>query len=475
MLHIWHQFPRTHQISIGAITGIILLASFFPSDDASASRHTDDDSGIEINNLGSLRPGERIALPLDLDLTENPAISTLAAENKPSAAYIAPSLVSQQTIANNNSQPVSPQTLVEQEQRVVTADVKKNDSLAKIFERHKIPAKTLLEVSKNNTAKQIIKQLKPGDEIIITFDNNNELAELAYAESAIDTLIVTATETGFKGRKLTKQVETSEAFSFASISSSFWNAGVDAGLTETQIMNLANIFGWDIDFALDIRKDDSFNVVFEKRYVDGEYIGPGEILAAEFINQNQSYAAVLHSDGNYYTPEGRSMRKAFLRAPVNFKYISSSFNPRRLHPVTGKVRPHRGIDYAARTGTPVVAAGDGKVIRSGYSKLNGNYVFIQHGEKYTTKYLHLHRRYVKTGAKVRQNQKIGTVGATGRVTGPHLHYEFLVDGVHRNPKTVKLPKAVPIDKNEKANFLAQSKKMTALLAQNKRILLAQTN
>ncbi|TMP19695.1 peptidoglycan DD-metalloendopeptidase family protein, partial [Pseudoalteromonas ruthenica] len=138
------------------------------------------------------------------------------------------------------------------------------------------------------------------------------------------------------------------------------------------------------------------------------------------------------------------MKKAFLRAPVNFKYISSSFNPRRLHPVTGQVKAHRGIDYAARTGTPVVSSGNGKVIKAGYSKYNGNYVFISHGTQYVTKYLHLNKRLVRTGQKVKQGEKIGTVGSTGRVTGAHLHYEFLVNGVHRNPKTVKLPKSEPL-------------------------------
>ena len=157
-------------------------------------------------------------------------------------------------------------------------------------------------------------------------------------------------------------------------------------------MNFADIFGWDVDFANDIRKGDQFGLIYESHYVDGEFIGTGKIIAAEFINQGQRFAAIRHTDGNFYTPEGRSMKKAFLRAPVNFKYISSSFNPRRLHPVTGQVRAHRGIDFAARTGTPVVASGNGKVVKAGYSKYNGNYVFISHGTQYVTKYLHLNKK-----------------------------------------------------------------------------------
>ncbi len=166
------------------------------------------------------------------------------------------------------------------------------------------------------------------------------------------------------------------------------------------------------------------------------------------------------------------MRKSFLRAPVNFKYISSSFKPKRFHPVQKRWKAHRGVDYAASRGTPVMAAGDGKVIKSAYNKFNGHYVFIQHGEKYVTKYLHFTKRKVKTGQSVKQGQIIGTVGATGLASGPHLHYEFLVDGVHRNPRTVKLPKAQPIAKKERDKFQLLATQRLAQLDNNKRIMLA---
>ena len=168
------------------------------------------------------------------------------------------------------------------------------------------------------------------------------------------------------------------------------------------------------------------------------------------------------------------MRKAFLRAPVNFKYISSNFNPRRLHPVTGQVRAHRGIDYAAPVGTPILASGDGKVTQSGYNSLNGNFVFIKHGGNYETKYLHLQKRLVKTGDRVRQGKTIGTLGSTGRVTGPHLHYEFLVNGVHRNPRTVQLPQSDSISRSERHAFLQQAERMANQLDSTQQILLAMT-
>ena len=147
------------------------------------------------------------------------------------------------------------------------------------------------------------------------------------------------------------------------------------------------------------------------------------------------------------------MRKAFLRAPLDFTRVSSNFNPNRLHPIFKTPRPHRGVDYAASTVTPVYAAGNGKVIESGYKNSNGNYVVIRHNGRYTTKYLHLHKRSVKRGETVKQGDLIGTVGSTGYATGPHLHYEFLVNGAHTNPRTVALPKADPISRQEMARFI----------------------
>jgi murein DD-endopeptidase MepM/ murein hydrolase activator NlpD len=260
-------------------------------------------------------------------------------------------------------------------------------------------------------------------------------------------------------------------FSQGVITSNFWNAGTGAGLTDMQIMELAGIFGWDIDFAQEIRAGDRFNMIFEELYVDGEFIGVGDIAAAEFVNQGETFTAIRYSDSQYYTPQGRSMRKSFLRAPINFKYVSSSFNPNRFHPVQKRIKPHRGVDYVARVGTPVLAAGNGKVIRSSYDKYNGHHVFLQHGERYQTKYLHFSKRAVKLGETVKQGQVIGYLGATGMVTGAHLHYEFLVDGVHRNPRTVSLPKADPIEASQKDKFMQIAEQKVKLLGNHKRIML----
>ena len=302
---------------------------------------------------------------------------------------------------------------------------------------------------------------------------DNQFFGLRYALSATDTLFITPEADGSLTSTIdTKPVEVRYNFAQGEINSSFWNAGVAAGLTDNQIMHLAGIFGWDIDFAMEIRSGDTFNVIFEERYIDGEFVGYGDIVAAEFVNQGEQFQAIQHEDGNYYTPEGRSMRKSFLRAPINFKYVSSNFSKARFHPVQKRWKAHRGTDYVAAVGTPVMAAGDGKVIKAAYDKYNGHHVFIQHGESYTTKYLHFSKRAVKKGDTVKQGQTIGYLGSTGLASGPHVHYEFLVDGVHRNPRTVSLPKARPIAESERDAFMQIAAQRLDQLNASRRIMLA---
>ena len=280
------------------------------------------------------------------------------------------------------------------------------------------------------------------------------------------------TDGKYVAKQLQKEVEIRTEVLTGVISGSFWNSALRAGLTEGQILDLANLFGYDVDFALDIRAGDTFSVMFERHYAEGQFIGNGGILAAQFQNQGQVYQAVRHTDGNFYKADGGSMRQAFLRAPVSFQYVSSNFNPRRMHPVLGKIKAHNGVDYVAPVGTPIMAAGDGKVIESAMKGANGNYVYIQHANNIVTKYLHLSKRDVKRGDKVRQGDIIGRLGATGRVTGAHLHYEFVVGGVHRNPRTVKLPQAEPLQGVARVEFTKQAKQYIAQLKAYERVQLA---
>jgi len=354
-----------------------------------------------------------------------------------------------------------------------TYKVESGDTLAKIFSQVGLSARDTYNVSRaGDLAKKLI-HIKPGDVLYVHVDDANQFVSLRYPLSKTETLSVEKNADGKLVSDVSiKQVETLHSFAQGEIRSSFWNAGAEAGLTDNQIMRLAGIFGWDIDFAQEIREGDTFNVIFEKQYIDGEFIGFGDFVAAEFKNQGEVFQAVKYDDGNFYTPDGKSMRKSFLRAPVSFKYISSSFKKSRFHPVQKRWKAHRGVDYAGKVGTPVMAAGDGKVIKSAYDKYNGHHVFIQHGEKYTTKYLHFTKRAVKYGQTVKQGETIGYLGSTGLASGPHLHYEFLVNGVHRNPRTVALPQANPIAKEHAQSFKMIAQQRVEQLNNNKRIMLA---
>ena len=238
-------------------------------------------------------------------------------------------------------------------------------------------------------------------------------------------------------------------------------------------MRLVAIFGWDIDFALDIRKGDSFTILYEEQYKNGVKVAEGPIIAAEFINQGKAIRAIRYSENNerndYYDANGDAMRKAFLRTPVDFfSRISSRFSLGRKHPVLNKIRAHKGVDYAAATGTPVRATGDGVIVFAGKNGGFGRTIKLKHGGTYSTVYAHLRRiaKNIRRGKKVKQGQIIGYVGQSGLATGPHLHYEFQIHGVHRNPLTVKLPKVKAIAKENLTEF---KKTIVPILAELDRI------
>ena len=311
-------------------------------------------------------------------------------------------------------------------------------------------------------------RIRPGDKFAFDIDEEAGFRALRAELDEESWLFVEQGAEGLSSRVEPRSLDRRVVEANGVISSSLFNAAKGAGLSDNMTMRLANIFGWDIDFALDIRVGDRFALVYEEIWRDGQYLRDGPILAARFTNQGETFEAIRFDAGNgpdYFAPDGRPMRKAFLRAPLNFTRVTSNFNPRRFHPITRQVRPHNGTDYGAPTGTPVWAAGDGRVIRSAYNNVNGHYIFIQHGNNVVTRYLHLSRRDVRQGDRVRQGQTIGAVGMTGLATGPHLHYEFLVDGVHRNPRTVDLPDAEPLPAELMDSFLATGRPLLARLDQ----------
>jgi murein DD-endopeptidase MepM/ murein hydrolase activator NlpD len=463
--------PKKHRITILTISAILVLLVLWPSDDVAASR-TDTKASTVAQTSPTVNDNA-----LDVNLSQDTRQKPLA--NQASSINMLSSGIVELEIGVKYDAPMpefSNEGFIEDLEKdaadYITYKVKRGDTLAKIFDGFDLSPQTTYRVSRAGKDAKKLTKIKPGDLIYLHIDEAGQLLSLQYPLSTTETLLIDGSDNQFASTIETKQIEKVLDFSQGVISSSFWNAGTEAGLTDNQIMKLAGIFGWDIDFAQEIRAGDSFNMVYEQLYVDGEFIGFGDIVAAEFVNQGEVFTAVRYTDGRYYTPEGRSMRKSFLRAPINFKYVSSSFNPRRFHPVQKRIKPHRGVDYVARVGTPVLAAGDGKVIRAAYDRFNGHHVFIQHGERYQTKYLHFTRRAVKKGQTVKQGQVIGYLGSTGMVTGAHLHYEFLVDGVHRNPRTVSLPKAEPIDSKHKSEFMQIAQQQVKLLDNHKRIMLA---
>ena len=362
--------------------------------------------------------------------------------------------------------------------------VKSGDSLSKLFKRAKLKPQQLDEVMKSGEAAKKLTKIFPKDTIRVLTDDQSKLLALRY-EIDPETYIMVEREDGeLIAREHKHVIETRVAHAEGTIDSSLFLAANEANISENVIMELAGMFGWDIDFALDIRKGDSFKLLYEEIYRNGEKIKDGEILAAEFVNDGNVYRAVRYANPEtsrteYFTPEGKSMRKEFLRMPVNFARISSRFTTKRYHPVLKKWRSHKGVDYAAKRGTPVHASGDGKVIFKGKNGSYGRYIKIQHGSKYTTLYAHLnsYNKKIRVGKKVKQGQTIAYVGSSGLATGPHLHYEFHVNGVHRNPLTVKLPSSGPVPKRYMADFELTTTPVLAqldLLTRDTQLALAET-
>lgn len=434
-------FPRTHALAAGAASCALVLAMLVPTPQVEA---------------------KRLPLPVNLSTPEDPVV--IAADSAVVAPEADPAVIAQEPAA------------IEEKD----LEVRNGDTLSDLFKRAGVDAAEMYKLLHSGDEARGLARLTPGEKLTFHVNADGSLQSLELHRDRLNLVAFTREASGtFKHALHQREADSYTAYREAEIDSSLFMAGSEAGLSHDLIMEMAQVFSSDIDFALDIRKGDRFSVMFEEEFLDGEKIGNGPIQAVTFVNQGKSFSAVRYVDSNgdasYYTPDGRSMRKAFIRTPVDIGRISSHFNPRRLHPIFKTRRPHNGTDYAAPRGTPVYAAGSGRVIKAGYSKANGNYVFIKHGERYITRYLHLHKRKVKQGQRVKQRQVIGTVGATGYATGPHLHYEFLVDGSHRNPATIvrKLPKAKSIPAAEMERFQAQTQPLLAKLESYEQPALAQ--
>lgn len=347
-----------------------------------------------------------------------------------------------------------------------TVTIHSGETLEIIFRRLGLGPGLLHEVVHLDEHTRTLPSIRPGDTFDFDLGPDDEFRAMRASLDENRWLLVEREDEDLATTVINRELMVERVEVAAEIRSSLFVAGKEAGLSDGMIMRLAGIFGWDIDLALDLRTGDRFALVYERIHRDGEFLRDGDILAARFVNQGRSFEAVRFEtpDGpDYYAPDGLPMRKAFLRSPLNFTRVTSNFNPRRFHPVLKRVRPHNGTDYGAATGTPVWASGDGKVIEAAYNQANGNYVFIKHGNNIVTKYLHLSKRHVKRGDRVKQGETIGRVGATGLATAAHLHYEFLVNGVHRNPRTVDLPEADPLPAEHLPEFRKHARPLLARL------------
>ena len=348
-----------------------------------------------------------------------------------------------------------------------TIAVKSGQSLSVIFEALGLAKDEVADILSLGADAQRLRKIKAGDELHVRVEDDR-LVGLKYSLDERRSLEVTRGDRGLEAVTITAEIEHRQAVTSGTITDSLFLDGRRAHLSGRLIMSFADIFGYDVDFAQDLHPGDRFAVVYEQLYKDGKKLRDGDILAAEFTSQGQRYRAVRFTapDGNtaYYTPNGQSLRKAFIRTPVDFARVSSPFNLRRLHPILHTIRAHKGVDYGAGTGTPIKATGDGKI---GY----GRVATINHGGGVETLYAHLSRfrAGLKPGSKVRQGQVIGYVGKSGLATAPHLHYEFRINGVHKNPLTVPLPRANPVSPSHMAAFRAQSNTLVATLEQQTKV------
>ncbi|MDY6943407.1 MAG: peptidoglycan DD-metalloendopeptidase family protein [Pseudomonadota bacterium] len=413
------------------------------------------------------------AVPSTLTQTHHPetplALSdTSKKQREQTAPASSPASQPAPTEAPNPIQAASSNDSTETDLPWVELEVRPGDSLSGLFKRENIAATEWMALTQLRDHGKYLSRLYPGDVLRVQRDEEGQILALAREIDEQNTLEVLRVDGQFESRLITRPVERRQRYASGTIDHSLFVAGRDAGLSDNLVMELAGIFAWDVDFVLDIRRGDSFTVIYEELYRDGNKLRDGDILAAEFRNRNRVMRAIRYTDADertsYYTPEGLSLRKAFLRTPVDFTRISSRFDLSRKHPVLNTIRAHKGVDYAAPRGTPVKAAGDGKVVFRGTKGGYGKVVTLQHGGNYSTLYAHLHNfaRGIKTGGRVRQGQIIGYVGSTGLATGPHLHYEFRVNGQHKDPLRVKLPDALPLPKQYRADF---SEAASPLLAQ----------
>ncbi|MDM8351073.1 peptidoglycan DD-metalloendopeptidase family protein [Pseudomonas sp. sp1636] len=467
-------YPKTHILAASGIAALLSLALLvFPSREVEAKKTY---LSLELDNGSELVSLEQNGLlPDDLDEDQNTSPFAKIGHSS-SIRDSAKDSIDAADDRSPLSTEASASTPTEPRHKVVR--VANGDTLSTIFAKVGLSASNLHEVLNSGKEAKQFSRLKVGQALEFQLSADGRLESLSSKLSDLESISLSKNDNGFAFERVLVKPEVRTAYAHGVINSSLFLSAKRAGLSHGLTMELANVFGYDIDFAMDIRDGDEFEMVFEEKVVNEKPVGTGNILSARFTNRGKTYTAVRYTDkqGNtsYYSADGTSMRKAFIRTPVDFARISSRFSNGRRHPILNKIRAHKGVDYAAARGTPIKAAGDGKIALAGRKGGYGNTVVIQHGSRYRTLYAHMQgfAKGIRTGGSVKQGQIIGYIGTTGLSTGPHLHYEFQVNGTHVDPLSQKLPMADPIARNEKQRFLQLSAPLMARMDQEKTTLLA---
>jgi len=456
-------YPKSHLLAASVVAALLSLALLvFPSREVEAKRTYLD---LKLDTPAELAPVDIASLS---PFTQAPFAESMLNQDEAEATELDVPMETNEAMTEIES-PLK---------EVIVAN---GDTLSTVFAKVGLPQSTVHEVLASSKGAKQLARLNVGQRLEFQLNERGELEKLRSPLNKLESIQLERSDSGYVFKKEQIKPDVHNAYAYGRIDSSLFLAAKRAGLSHNLTMDLANVFGYDIDFAMDIRKGDTFEVVYEEKMIGGERVGTGNILAARFTNRGKSYTAVRYTNkqGNssYYTADGSSMRKAFIRTPVDFARISSRFSNGRKHPILNRIRAHKGVDYAAPRGTPIKSAGDGKVLLAGRKGGYGNTVVIQHGNRYRTLYAHMQgfAKGVRNGSTVKQGQIIGYIGTTGLSTGPHLHYEFQVDGVHVDPLGLKLPMADPIAKNEKQRFLQLSGPLMARMDEERATMLAMQN
>lgn len=437
-------YPRNHLMLASALSaGLLVVATLAPEESAHGDRLRHEINGL-VGNLDE---------------------STLVSE-RPASQQIMESVAK---AAQEAAQQSAEKAFIKQ------VTVQQGDNLSSLFRQVGLNAQDLFRIVNSSEESSVLNRLFPGNQLSFYIPEPGQLKRLEVFTSPLEGYVFTLVDARYEVEPIQRTADVVNVMRQGRIADSLFLAGQRADIPAGVIMSMADVFGGVIDFLLDPRQGDEFSIIYEEKYLDGQFIGTGDVLAAQFVNQGREHIAVRYETANgdigFFNPEGESMQKAFLKNPLDVFRISSNFNPNRMHPILNTIRAHRGTDYAAPTGTPVRATADGTVTWAARNGSYGKLIIVEHHGSFETRYAHLndYAADIKKGSKVRQGQIIGYVGATGGATGPHLHYEFLVGGVHKDPRTVleQMPQAIALDESEMERFREYSREILRQFRQNR--------